>query len=155
MVKSGCLIDCMGFGEGMVPGCVSPSISSSQEVMGVFGADTREDVVQDRIWESPMTVRGCGGYFVLELISLLLEGVPKAHLAWFCVESDACSMADASVLCSDDITSDNLCYNPPYIFPGSCSPDPMTIHLPDKSPMLKDQPPIIFPSAMPPDLINK
>ena len=103
--------------------------------MGVFGADTREDVVRDRIWESPMTVRGRGGYFVLELIGLLLEGVLKAHLAWFCVESDACGMADASVLCSDDITSDHLCYNPPYIFPGSCSPDPMTICLPDKSPV--------------------
>ena len=47
------------------------------------------------------------------------------------------------------------CYNPPYIFPGSCSPDPVTIHLPDKPPMLKDQPPIIFPSAMPPDLMSK
>ena len=48
-----------------------------------------------------------------------------------------------------------LCYNPPYIFPGSCLPDPMTICLPDKPPVLKDQPPIIFPSAMPPDLMNK
>ena len=47
------------------------------------------------------------------------------------------------------------CYNPPYIFPGSRSPDPMTICLPDKLPVLKDQPPIIFPSAMPPDLISK
>ena len=47
------------------------------------------------------------------------------------------------------------CYNPPYIFPGSHSPDPVTIHLPDKPPVLKDQPPIIFPSATPPDLISK
>ena len=31
----------------------------------------------------------------------------------------------------------------------------MTIHLPDKLPVLKDQPPIIFPSAMPPDLMSK
>ena len=48
-----------------------------------------------------------------------------------------------------------MCYNPPYIFPGSCSPDPITIHLPDKPPVLKDQPPIIFPSATPPDLMSK
>ena len=31
----------------------------------------------------------------------------------------------------------------------------MTIYLPDKPPVLKDQPPIIFPSAMPPDLMSK
>ena len=31
----------------------------------------------------------------------------------------------------------------------------MTIHLPDKLPVLKDQPPIIFPSATPPDLMGK
>ena len=47
------------------------------------------------------------------------------------------------------------CYNPSYIFPGSYSPDPVTIHLPDKPPVLKDQPPIIFPSTMPPDLMSK
>ena len=46
------------------------------------------------------------------------------------------------------------CYNPPYFFPGR-SPDPVTIHLPDKLPVLKDQPPIIFPSAMPPNLMSK
>ena len=46
------------------------------------------------------------------------------------------------------------CYNPPYFFPGR-SPDPVTIHLPDKPPVLKDQPPIIFPSATPPDLMSK
>ena len=46
------------------------------------------------------------------------------------------------------------CYNPPYFFPG-CSPDPVTIRLPDKLPVLKDQPPIIFPSATPPDLMSK
>ena len=46
------------------------------------------------------------------------------------------------------------CYNPPYFFPGH-SPDPVTIRLPDKLPVLKDQPPIIFPSAMPPDLMSK
>ena len=47
------------------------------------------------------------------------------------------------------------CYNPPYIFPGSHSPEPMTIRLPDKLPVLKDQLPIIFPRAMPPDLMSK
>ena len=31
----------------------------------------------------------------------------------------------------------------------------MTICLPDKPPVLKDQPPIIFSSAMPPDLMSK
>ena len=31
----------------------------------------------------------------------------------------------------------------------------MTIYLPDKPPVLKDQPPIIFPSATPPNLISK
>ena len=31
----------------------------------------------------------------------------------------------------------------------------MTICLPDKLPVLKDQLPIIFPSAMPPDLMSK
>ena len=46
------------------------------------------------------------------------------------------------------------CYNPPYFFPCR-SPDPVTICLPDKLPVLKDQPPIIFPSAMPPDLMSK
>ena len=51
--------------------------------------------------------------------------------------------------------SSSSCYNPPYIFPGSGSSDPMTIHLPDKLPVLRDQPPIIFPSAMRPDLISK
>ena len=48
-----------------------------------------------------------------------------------------------------------LCYNPPYIFPGSHSPDPVTIHLLDNPPVLKDQPPIIFPSATPPNLMSK
>ena len=47
-----------------------------------------------------------------------------------------------------------MCYNPPYFFPGH-SPDPVTIRLPDKPPVLKDQPPIIFPSATPPDLMSK
>ena len=31
----------------------------------------------------------------------------------------------------------------------------MTIYLPDKLPVLKDQPPIIFPSATPPNLMSK
>ena len=48
-----------------------------------------------------------------------------------------------------------ICYNPPYIFPESRLPDPMTIHLPDKLPVLKDQPSIIFPSAIPPDIMSK
>ena len=48
-----------------------------------------------------------------------------------------------------------FCYNPPYIFPGSRSPDPVTICLPDKPPVLNDQPSIIFPSAMPPNLMSK
>ena len=46
------------------------------------------------------------------------------------------------------------CYNPPYIFPRP-SPGPVTISLPDKPPVLKDQPPIIFPSATLPDLMSK
>ena len=48
-----------------------------------------------------------------------------------------------------------LYYNPPYIFPGSPLPDPVTIHLPNKLPVLKDQPPIIFPSATPPNIMSK
>ena len=48
-----------------------------------------------------------------------------------------------------------MCYNPPYFLPGP-SPGPVTLSLPaDKLPVLKDQPPIIFPSAMPPDLMSK
>ena len=47
------------------------------------------------------------------------------------------------------------CYNPPYFSPGP-SPGPVAILLSaDKPPMLKDQPPIIFPSATPPDLMSK
>ena len=45
-------------------------------------------------------------------------------------------------------------YNPPYFSPGP-SPGPVTIRLPDKPPVLKDQPPIIFPSATPPNLMSK
>ena len=77
--------------------------------MGVFGADTREDVVRDRIWESPTTVGGRGWYFELELIGLLFEGVLKACLAWFCVE---CGVADASVLRSEDIASERPVFPP-------------------------------------------
>ena len=55
----------------------------------------------------------------------------------------------------DALNASAFCYNPPYIFPGSHSPDPVTICLPDKLPVLKDQPPIIFPSAMPPNLMSK
>ena len=58
-----------------------------------------------------------------------------------------------SVVCAMETI--HSCYNPPYIFPGSRSPDPMTIRLLDKPPVLKDQPHIIFPSAMPPDLMSK
>ena len=47
------------------------------------------------------------------------------------------------------------CYNPPYIFPGSGSPELITLCLPDKLPVLQDQPPIIFPSATPPNLMSK
>ena len=47
------------------------------------------------------------------------------------------------------------CYNPPYFSPGP-SPGPVTLSLPaDKPPVLKDQSPIIFPSAIPPDLMSK
>ena len=47
------------------------------------------------------------------------------------------------------------CYNPPYFLPGP-SPDPVTLSLPaDKPPLLKNQSPIIFPSAMPPNLMSK
>ena len=47
------------------------------------------------------------------------------------------------------------CYNPPYFSPGP-SPGPVTLSLPaDKPPVLKSQSPIIFPSAMPPDLMSK
>ena len=47
------------------------------------------------------------------------------------------------------------CYNPPYFSPGP-SPGPVTLSLPaDKPPVLKDQSPIIFPSATPPDLMSK
>ena len=50
---------------------------------------------------------------------------------------------------------DDSCYNPPYFLPGPC-PGPVTIPLlADKPPVLKDQPPIIFPSATPPDLMSK
>ena len=35
------------------------------------------------------------------------------------------------------------------------SPGPVTIRLPEKLPVLKDQPSIIFPSATPPDLMSK
>ena len=47
------------------------------------------------------------------------------------------------------------CYNPPYFSPGP-SPGPMTIpFLADKLPVLKNQSPIIFPSATPPNLMSK
>ena len=52
-------------------------------------------------------------------------------------------------------TTGQACYNPPYIFPGSGSPELITLYLPDKLPVLQDQPPIIFPSAMPPNLMSK
>ena len=52
------------------------------------------------------------------------------------------------------LTEHPECYNLPYFFPGR-SPDPVTICLPDKPPVLKDQPPIIFPNATPPDLMSK
>ena len=55
---------------------------------------------------------------------------------------------------SSDICMYIHCYNPPYFSPGP-SPGPVTICLPDKPPAFKDQPPIIFPSATPPDLMSK
>lgn len=93
--------------------------------MGVFGADTREDVVRDRkgearIWESPTTVGGRGGYFVLELVGLLFEGVPIACLAWFCEKSDTCGVADASVLRSDDTASERPVFPPNSLELGRC-----------------------------------
>ena len=48
-----------------------------------------------------------------------------------------------------------MCYNPPYFSPGP-SPGPVTLSLPaDKPPVLKDQSPIIFPSATPPNFMSK
>ena len=72
-----------------------------------------------------------------------------------------CNLWSCTLICTTHkflnglVIGQSECYNPPYIFPGSHSPDPMTICLPDKLPVLKDQPPIIFPSATPPNLMSK
>ena len=47
------------------------------------------------------------------------------------------------------------CYNPPYIFPQLPEPTPTLANIQSKPPALQDQPAIIFPSAMPPDLMSK
>src|SRR5947208_16432842 len=93
--------------------------------MGVIGADPREDVVWDwkgesTIWESPTTVGGRGGDFVIELVSLLFEGVLTAGLAWFCVESDTCGVTGASVVRSDDIASERPVFPPGSLESGRC-----------------------------------